>query len=189
MPASSLGYLWSDTRTHWPFFPSTRRNDSDRTETFDAPPDSDPTPLRLQCLRSVFLNMERIPSKALQCLPSDIRDFFGESSFRRFKLNLWPSYVRGKHAVLSIKRNMIVSELALLVRQKLNLKSWLQTKFYKNHLPLESDDVCGDDDDDDVVDCIITSPWSKEHVTVSLHSGPGRSSLSSQKQVSLPENL
>ena len=100
-----------------------------------------PASLVVQCLRSVVINMESMPWNELQYLPSPYQELAQPESFVQTKFKLWPRYIRGESTTLMIKKGMIVSEILLLLRQKLELGSDLEVCLFKSCLPLEEHDV------------------------------------------------
>lgn len=119
-----------------------------------------PAPLTVQCLRSVVINMERMPKKELQYLPSPYRELFVPDSFIPVKFNLWPRHVfgKGESTILMVKKEMIISEVLLLLRQKLELKSDLDVCLFRRSLPVEEDEVIMDGNV--YYDCVVSPSHS-----------------------------
>lgn len=115
-----------------------------------------PAPLTVQCLRSVVINMERMPKKELQYLPSPYRELFVPDSFIPVKFNLWPRHVfgKGESTILMVKKEMIISEVLLLLRQKLELKNDLDVCLFRRSLPVEEDEVIMDGNV--YYDCVVS---------------------------------
>ena len=114
-----------------------------------------PASLVVQCLRSVVINMESMPRNELQYLPSPYRELFVPDSFIQAKFNLWPRNVKGENTTIMVKKEMIISEILLLLKHKLKLARDLEVRLFKSSLPLEDDDVFLEENGD--YDCVIGS--------------------------------
>lgn len=117
--------------------------------------DHAPASLSVQCLRSVAVNMSSMPRSELQYLPNHYQEQFRPESFIQVKFNLWPRHIRGESTILALKKDMIISEVLLLLRQKLKLGSDLKVDVFKNCTHMEDDDVLQTEDED--YDCVIKS--------------------------------
>ena len=107
-----------------------------------------PASLVVQCLRSVVINMESMPRNELKYLPSPYQELVQPESFVQAKFKLWPRYIRGESTTVMAKKSMIVSEILLLLRQKLQLGSDSEVCLFKSCLPLEEDDVIQEENGD-----------------------------------------
>ena len=85
--------------------------------------------------------MESMPRNELQYLPSPYQELVQPESFVQTKFKLWPRYIQGESKTLMVKKGMIGSEILLLLRQKLQLRSDLEVCLFESCLPLEEDDV------------------------------------------------
>ena len=111
--------------------------------------------LSVQCLRSVAVNMTSMPRSELQYLPNHYQEQFRPESFIQVKFNLWPRHIRGESTILGVKKDMIISEVLLLLRQKLKLGSDLKVNVLKNCIHLEDDDILQTENED--YDCVFSS--------------------------------
>ena len=146
-----------------------------------------PASLVVQCLRSVVINMESMPRNELQYLPNPYQELFlPDSSFVQTKFNLWPRHVRGGSTTLMVKQDMIISEIQLLLRQKLQLGSDWEVHVFKRSLPLEDDEVFQEEKGG--YDCVFTSSKLPTNIS-SLAARIGKSqevlSTTSNKDVSI----
>lgn len=85
--------------------------------------------------------METMPRNDLQYLPSPYRELFLPEYFIQARFKLWPRHIRGESATLMVKKDMIISEIMLLLRQKLQLRSDEEVRVFTRCLPLEEEDV------------------------------------------------
>ena len=114
-----------------------------------------PATLAVQCLRSVVINMESMPWSEIQYLPIHYQEHVLPESFIQVTFNLWPKHIRGESTLLPVKTDMIISEVLLLLRQKLTLENELTARLFQNNLPLEDDDVFQTDIGD--YDCVFSA--------------------------------
>ena len=84
--------------------------------------------------------MESMPKNELRYLPSPYQELVQPESFVQTKFKLWPRRIRGEITTVMVKKGMIVSEILLLLRQKLQLGSDLEVWLFKRCLRLEDDD-------------------------------------------------
>jgi len=85
--------------------------------------------------------MESMPCSEFQYIPSHYQDLLLPESFIHVKFNLWPRHIRGESTILAVKKDMIISEVLLLLRQKFKLESDLKVCVFKDCLQMEDDDT------------------------------------------------
>ena len=117
-----------------------------------------PASLAVQCLRSAVLNISSIPGNQIMSLPIQYQEQLAPESFIEVIFNLWPRHVRGERTILAVKNHMVISEVLLLLRQKLKLASHLKVCLFRNCLPAEDDDIL--ETKDVVYDCVF-STWRR----------------------------
>lgn len=100
-----------------------------------------PVSLAVQCLRSVVVNLTNVPSRELQYLPNHYQEHFRWEPFIQVKFKLWPRHIRGDNIILAVKKDMVISEVLLLLGQKLKLESDLKVQVFQNCLHMEDDDL------------------------------------------------
>ena len=111
--------------------------------------------LAVQCLRSVVVNLTSMPSRELQFLPSHYQEHLRSESFTQVKFQLWPRHIRGDSIILAVKKDMIISEVLLLLGQKLKLGSDLKVQVFQNCLHMEDDDLLQTESGD--YNCVFSS--------------------------------
>ena len=116
-------------------------SDEVQVKTIEETTHDTPASLVAQCLRSAVLNIASIPRNQIQSLPIQFQEQLAPESFIEVTFNLWPRHVRGERIILAVKNDMIISEVLLLLRQKLKLASHLRVCFFRNCLPAEDDDI------------------------------------------------
>ena len=120
--------------------------------------------------------MERMPRIDLQCLPTPYQEVFLPEAVIQTKFKLWPRHFRGESITLMVKKDMIISEILLLLRQKLQLGSDLEMRLFKRCLPLEENDVFQEKNGG--YDCVFAS--SKLPTNISSAARIGKSQLVSR---------
>ena len=101
------------------------------------------------------MNMPRMPWSEFQYLPSHYQEYLLPESFNEVKFNLWPRHIRGERTVLAVKKDMVISEVLLLLKHKLKLGSGLKVDLFKNCLQIEDDDILQTENGD--YDCVFSS--------------------------------
>lgn len=109
----------------------------------------------MQCLRSVVINIESMPRNDLQYLPTPYQELFLPDNFIETKFKLWPRHLRGESTTLMVKNDMIISEILLLLKQKLRLGSDLEVRVFKRCLYLQEDDAFQEENGG--YDCVFAS--------------------------------
>ena len=145
-----------------------------------------PASLVVQCLRSVVINMDSMPRNELQYLPSPYQELVQPESFVETKFQLWPRYIRAESTTLMMKKGMIVSEILLLLRQKLQLGRDLEVRLFKCCLPLEKDDVIQEENGD--YGCVFVPSKMPTHIMDTAQIGKSRDVIrkaQSNKDVSI----
>ena len=133
-------------------------SDEVQVKTIEETSHDTPASLVVQCLRSAVLNIASIPRNQIQSLPIQFQEQLAPESFIEVTFNLWPRYVRGERIILAVKNDMIISEVLLLLRQKLKLASHLRVCLFRNCLPAEDDDIL--ETKGVVYDCVF-STWRR----------------------------
>ena len=120
-----------------------------------------------------------MPLSELQYLPNHYKEQFQPELFIQVKFHLWPRHIRAESTILAVKKDMIISEVLLLLRQKLKLGSELEVNVFKNCIHMEDDDVLQTENED--YDCVFSS--CKPMTNVSCLAGyPKRDFLTASKK-------
>lgn len=122
-----------------------------------------PVSLAVQCLRSVVVNLTNVPSRELQYLPNHYREHFRWEAFIQVKFKLWPRHIRGDNIILAVKKDMVISEVLLLLGQKLKLGSDLKVQVFQNCLHMEDDDLLQTESGD--YNCVFSSCKPMAHIS------------------------
>lgn len=133
-------------------------SDEVQVKTIEETTHDTPASLVVQCLRSAVLNIASISGNQIQSLPIQFQEQLAPESFIEVTFNLWPRHVRGERIILAVKNDMIISEVLLLLRQKLKLASHLRVYLFRNCLPAEDDDIL--ETEGVVYDCVF-STWHR----------------------------
>lgn len=145
-----------------------------------------PASLVVQCLRSVVINMESMPRNEINYLPSPYQELVQPESFVETKFQLWPRYIRVESTTLMTKKDMIVGEILLLLRKKLQLGNDVEVRLFKNCLPLEEDDVIQEENGD--YDCVFVPSKMPTNISDAARIGKSRDvirTVRSNKDVSI----
>lgn len=147
-------------------------NVGDEVCIFQSKARNTPASLVVQCLRSVVINMESLPRNELQYLPSPYQELVQPESFVETKFQLWPRYIRAESTTLMMKKGMIVGEILLLLRQKLQLGRDLEVRLFKSCLSLENDDVIQEENGD--YGCVFVQSKMPTHILDAARIGKSR---------------
>ena len=127
--------------------------------------------------------MESMPCSEFQYIPSHYQDLLLPESFIHVKFNLWPRHIRGESTILAVKKDMIISEVLLLLKQKIKLESDLKVCVFKGCLQMEDDGTLQTENAS--YDCVFAS--CKLVSNISCLAGESKRDLraSSNKDVSI----